>query len=216
LLIKYLKNDNSTIRADAAKTLGEIKDTRAVEPLIQALKDNDSGVQLAAQEALAKLRWQQGSAQDRKSDRVPKDLSIFYGFGACHAEWGRTEVSIDANGQGLYEEGSGSLRREGGQKFENEIFRKTFVLNETELLGLLDGIEKSGFYYLNDSYYNHEVQDGGCEGIQITRNNTTKSVSVSNMAAPQAYKRTAKIIIEIAENKTGPKTTGQQGDNTKP
>ena len=34
LLIRDLKNDNSTIRADAAKTLGKINDTRAVEPLI--------------------------------------------------------------------------------------------------------------------------------------------------------------------------------------
>ncbi len=34
-LIKDLKNDNSTIRANAAESLGEIKDKRAVEPLIQ-------------------------------------------------------------------------------------------------------------------------------------------------------------------------------------
>jgi hypothetical protein len=143
-----------------------------------------------------------GHSPSPMSDRVPKDLFIFYGFGACHAEWGRTEVSIDANGQGLYEEGSGGLKFEDGQKFENEIFRKTFVLNETELLGLLDDIEKGGFYNLNDSYHNPEVQDGGCEFIAITRSNTTKSVGVSNMAAPLAYEKAAKIIIDKAENKT--------------
>jgi hypothetical protein len=143
-----------------------------------------------------------GHSLSPMSDRVPKDLFIFHGFGACHAEWGRTEVSIDANGQGLYEKGSGGLKLEGGQKFENEIFRKTFVLNETELLDLLDDIEKSGFYNLNDSYHNPEVHDGGCEVISINRNNTTKSVGVSNMAAPQAYERAAKIITDMAENKT--------------
>jgi hypothetical protein len=140
------------------------------------------------------------------SGRMPKDLFIFHDFGACHAEWGRTEVSIDANGQGLYEEGSGGLKLEDGQKFENEIFKKTFVLNETELLGLLDEIDKCGFYNLNDSYHNPEVYDGYCEGIAITRNNTTKSVHVSNIEAPQAYERTAKIIIDLAWNKTHSQT----------
>jgi len=131
-------------------------------------------------------------------DKIPNDLSIFYGFGACHAEWGRTEISIDANGLGLYEEGSGELLLEEGQKFENETFRKEFVLNETELLDLLQEINKSGFYLLNDSYYNPEVQDGSCEGIAITKDNATKSVDVSNMGEPQAYQRTAKLIHDMA------------------
>jgi hypothetical protein len=106
-------------------------------------------------------------------DQVPDDLFIFYGFRACHAEWGRMEISIDANGQGLYEEGSGALMQDEKQKFENEILRKTFVLNKTELLNLLEEINKSGFYELNDSYYNPEVHDGSCEGFAITRNNIT-------------------------------------------
>lgn len=137
-------------------------------------------------------------------DRVPKDLFIFDDFGGCRAELGRTEVSIDANGQGLYEEGRGGLKLLEGQKFENEIFRKTFVLNETELLGLLDEIEESGFYDLDDSYHNPGVYDGYCESIAITRNNTTKSVRVSNMAAPVAYERIDKIIVDMAKNKTRP------------
>ncbi len=70
---------------------------------------------------------------------------------------------------------------EEGQKFENEIFRKEFILKETELLDLLQEINISGFYELNDSYYNPEVQDGSCEGIAITKNNAIKSVDVLNM-----------------------------------
>ncbi len=38
-LIQDLKNENGTIRANAADALGRLNDTRAVEPLIQALKD---------------------------------------------------------------------------------------------------------------------------------------------------------------------------------
>jgi hypothetical protein len=140
------------------------------------------------------------------SDKIPKDLFILYGLGACHAEWGRTEISIDANGLGSYEEGSGELLLEEGEKFENEIFRKEFVLNETELLDLLQEINISGFYELNDSYYNPEVQDGSCEGIAITKKNSTKSIYVSNIGGPQAYQRTAKLILDIAWNKTHPKT----------
>jgi signal peptidase len=143
-----------------------------------------------------------GQSSSPMSDRVPEDLFVFHGFGACQGEEGRTEVSIDANGQGLYEKGSGGLKLEDEQKFENEIFRKTFILNETELLDLLDDIEKGGFYDLNDSYDNPEVDDGDCEGIAITKNNITKSVGVSNMEEPKAYEMAAKIIIDMAENKT--------------
>ena len=55
LLIKNLKNDNSTIRADAAKALGEINDTKAVYPLIQALKDEDRNVRQWSVLALVKM-----------------------------------------------------------------------------------------------------------------------------------------------------------------
>jgi hypothetical protein len=137
------------------------------------------------------------------SDRVPKDLFIFHDFGGCHAEWGRTNIWIDAKGDGLYESGSGNLIMfEDEQRFEHEEFRKTFVLNETELDGLLDELQESGFYSLNDSYYNPEVRDGSCEGISITRNNVTKSVSVANADAPEAYSKAAALIEGMAKNKT--------------
>ena len=55
LLIKDLKNENSAIRADAAKTLGEVNDTKAVYPLIQLLKDNDNHVRKDATNALGKI-----------------------------------------------------------------------------------------------------------------------------------------------------------------
>ena len=52
-LIEALRHeDNYYVRIDAAKALGEIGDKRAVEPLIQALKDEKPEVRLAAVSAL--------------------------------------------------------------------------------------------------------------------------------------------------------------------
>ena len=136
------------------------------------------------------------------SEKVPKDLDIVYGYGGTHAEWGRTEVRIDANGRGLYQSGSGSMRFDDEQRFEHEEFRKTFVLNEMELLALLVDLEKSGFYSLNDSYVNNEIMDGYSEFISITKNNVTKSVLILNTEAPPSYQKAAEIIEEKAENKT--------------
>ena len=55
-LIKDLKDENSTIRADAAKTLGEINDTKAVYPLIQALKDDNESVRAEAATSLGNTK----------------------------------------------------------------------------------------------------------------------------------------------------------------
>jgi hypothetical protein len=132
-------------------------------------------------------------------------LKIYYTYGSCHAEWGRTNIWIDESGNGLYESGSGSLILfEGEERFEHQRFRKAFALNETELLGLANEIEKSDFYSLNDSYYDPEIMDGYCASISITRDNVTKSVSVANAATPEAYRKAAFSIEGLAENKTHP------------
>jgi hypothetical protein len=54
-LTQALNDEDELVRRDAAKTLGEIGDTRAVEPLIQALEDEESGVRMYAAMALAKI-----------------------------------------------------------------------------------------------------------------------------------------------------------------
>ena len=51
-LIKDLKDDNSTIRANAAELLGTINDTGAVYPLIYALKDENLTVRRNATAAI--------------------------------------------------------------------------------------------------------------------------------------------------------------------
>ena len=42
--ISHLKDEDPGVRAEAAKALGNIGDPRAVDPLILALNDSDSGV----------------------------------------------------------------------------------------------------------------------------------------------------------------------------
>ncbi|MFH1221824.1 MAG: hypothetical protein V1492_01930 [Candidatus Micrarchaeota archaeon] len=134
------------------------------------------------------------------SDAVPKDLEITYSYGACHAEWGRTNIRIDATGNGIYESGRGMLLP--NNRMAEEKFYKTFRMNETELLSLLNTIEKSGFYSLQDSYSDTLIMDGSCEYISVTKNNVTKSVSVSNTQPPDAYATAADAINAVAEAKT--------------
>ena len=55
-LIEALKGKDWRVRIDAAGTLGDIGDTRAVEPLIEALKDENSIVRSIVEEALGKIR----------------------------------------------------------------------------------------------------------------------------------------------------------------
>lgn len=140
-----------------------------------------------------------GCITSPKSSLVPSDLDIKYSYGACHAEWGRTTITIDTDGNGIYQSGSGTMQND---RFENEQFRKTFKLNESELLELLNKIEVSGFYSLDEYYSDPGIMDGSCKSIFVTKNNVTKSVAVSNTNAPDAYSKVADAIIEVAESKT--------------
>ncbi|MFQ4146430.1 HEAT repeat domain-containing protein [Chlorogloeopsis sp. ULAP02] len=54
-LIQSLKNNDAGIRRESAWALGQIGDSRAAEPLIEALQDSDADVREAAREAWEKL-----------------------------------------------------------------------------------------------------------------------------------------------------------------
>jgi len=53
-----LKDDEGQVGRKAAWALGEIGDKRAVNPIIEALKDSDGDVRNEAKTALEKLGWQ--------------------------------------------------------------------------------------------------------------------------------------------------------------
>jgi HEAT repeat protein len=55
-LMQALKHQSSTIRCNAARALGEIKDARAKDALTQALEDKDDKVKKAAKAALKRIR----------------------------------------------------------------------------------------------------------------------------------------------------------------
>ena len=61
--LSYRHDDH--IRRAAAEALGQIGDARAVQPLLAALRDNDSDVREAAAKALDKLGW--SPAQDESA-----------------------------------------------------------------------------------------------------------------------------------------------------
>jgi len=133
------------------------------------------------------------------SGSVPSDLEVVYSYGACHAEWGRTNVVITADGNMVFESGSGSYR---GGRFEIEDFREIFRLSEGELLGLLNKIETSGFYSLRESYFNPDIVDGSCNHLSVTKNGQTKIVSVSNVEPPEGYSKVVDLIASLVEEKT--------------
>lgn len=56
-LTKASKNKDADIRSKAAEALGDIGDTRAVEPLVALLRDKDRNVRWQAAGALEKLGW---------------------------------------------------------------------------------------------------------------------------------------------------------------
>ena len=55
-MIEALRHDDPNIRWDAARALGVLRDSRAVEPLISALNDPDPDVRRKAVLALSKIR----------------------------------------------------------------------------------------------------------------------------------------------------------------
>jgi len=55
-LIKALKDKDWHVRIPTVGALGEIRDKRAIEPLTQALKDENSIVRSLAEEALEKIK----------------------------------------------------------------------------------------------------------------------------------------------------------------
>jgi HEAT repeat protein len=57
-LISALKDESKDVRADVAKALSQVGETRAVEPLVGALDDQDKDVREAVATALEALGWQ--------------------------------------------------------------------------------------------------------------------------------------------------------------
>ena len=65
--LRQLSSENVAARQKAAQKLGESREPRALEPLVTALKDKDSSVRQAAEEALKRIDagWAKSEAAQR-------------------------------------------------------------------------------------------------------------------------------------------------------
>jgi len=71
--MKALSSSSSYRRADAVYELGELGDARAIQPLRLRLKDEDSSVRQAAEQALKKLGMNEKAEPKRSETRSPED-----------------------------------------------------------------------------------------------------------------------------------------------
>ena len=71
-LLKALNHKDEGVRTDAAKALGDIEDVKAVEVLIQALKDEVDSVRYEAAVALERLGWKPGDDTEKARYLIAK------------------------------------------------------------------------------------------------------------------------------------------------
>lgn len=86
MLRTLLTHNTQEVRADAARHLGELRDTAAVPLLIDRLIDTSADVQLAAVQALAAIGPAAAAAiapLERMSARLPKELLTSEGYNAA-------------------------------------------------------------------------------------------------------------------------------------
>jgi hypothetical protein len=80
-LVKALRNKkHNSVRMDAAKALGEIKDKSAVEPLIEALREDGASLSLAAAQALKEIGDTRAIKPILETLRLMKDNTSPYAF----------------------------------------------------------------------------------------------------------------------------------------
>jgi len=120
---------------------------------------------------------------------VPSDFSLEYQFGACHAEWGRTNLKVDNNGNVNVESTQGFFREE-----------KQYSLSKDELTSIYQAFLKNNFFSLESEYRNTGIIDGGCSSLELKADDKTHKVSMVNQTPNQITKIT-KILLQIMELK---------------
>ena len=126
-------------------------------------------------------------------DGIPKDLSIVYGTGATHAEWGRTTYRISADGKVSYEKTRGS-RSTGSRQQED------YRLTREELQSIIAVIQDNGFFSLDNHYSNPKVHDGWSSYISVSMGNTSHTVAVMNIRQKE-FAEIAGFITQIVDKK---------------
>ena len=124
---------------------------------------------------------------------IPEDLEIVYGWGATHAERGRSIYSILADGTVAYERTSGR-RGSGNRRVEH------FLLTKNELQRLIHAIEDQKFFGLEEQYTNPRIRDGSSAYLTVRINGKQHSVTKINMKV-KAFDRITDLIDTIMKDK---------------
>ena len=122
---------------------------------------------------------------------IPKDFEVVYGTGATHAEWGRTEYRILADG---------SAKTEYTRMGQDKIIRKPQKgqLNAEQLSNLWKKIQDVRFFSLKESYQNSRIMDGSSSFISVRADGRHHMVSVINTKV-KAFDQIADYIEQTVE-----------------
>jgi len=129
----------------------------------------------------------------QESSAVPKDLEIVYGFGATHAEWGRTTFRLTADGVMTVEKTQGY-----GDRAKSESAR--YALTPDEVGQILRKIEEARFFKLKESYADNRIMDGYSSFLRIRMNGKIHMVSVVNRSVKR-YDLVAEALEKLASAK---------------
>jgi len=124
---------------------------------------------------------------------IPEDLEIVYGWGATHAERGRSIYSIRADGTVVYERTSGR-RGSGNRQIEH------FLLTKNELQSLMKAFEINNFFELNEQYTNPRIRDGSSAYLSVKFNGKQHSVTKINIKV-KGFDRITDLIQNILKDK---------------
>ena len=126
---------------------------------------------------------------------MPKDFQLKYGFGAVHADWGRSRYTINADGTLLIE----SWGRMTGPNDPPKT--ATYILTSDEMRQLWEKIQKSRFFSLDEEYINRNVMDGSTAYIWVVANGKEHTVSVTNRAVKR-FDQLADFISDLVSQKS--------------
>jgi hypothetical protein len=119
---------------------------------------------------------------------IPCDLEIQYSWGACHAEWGRYELTINSNGEADFVKSLGHPDVEGYFSEQSE-----FNLSDEEMLGIYQEIMKNNFFGLDEEYRDPQIVDGSCSSLRVKAVEREHQVFVQNREIERFDRITASI-----------------------
>jgi len=147
---------------------------------------------------------------------VPEDFELVYGFGATHAERGRTRYAITADGAVVVEKSrfvrssnhpivtaDHSVAAAKEQDIRNSGPQQEFQqyqLTAGELAALWKNIQTTKFFGLKENYTNPHIMDGSSSFIYVKANGKEHTVSVMNTKV-KAFDRIVSDIEKLFDKK---------------